>query len=497
MADPDSTQNVTAPLYNVSSGPDTSKMNVMGVGTDENITKAFEETLKAKQDLADSLEKRYARPNWFRIAAGFAKPQLGGFIASLGSANEALGEQVEAQRAIEPTVARMRAEVAAQNIPFQQRMKQKQLLEAWQQSGKPMDAATYQKIISYGKDSDIAQSASGYFEAAQKAQELRQTEAQFAIKNPLGVVQDYMNFSLSPPTAESGKKIEDLDNKLNAAVPRGIDPQQWQAMTRGDKIVAIANNAQEQAKANMSVEEQMRESAQAAPKRLATLSTIRDLALGTGIPETQTADGKTKTGQQQMADALNYFGSNNPIDAIARAAADGAILGGKLEGFDVYARQMGLSPEARDKFQLLVKLLAENQVALRGTSVNPTDQFTALQQIASPSIANSQRALVTLTDMMALSDQHNLRKYEFAKTKKVPYGYLDVDPEYQALEDEYRSKFRKIASSNPLMEAGPQYQVQNKDRNAASSSNKSTSGSAPINIKSIIDQYNRSRGGQQ
>ena len=160
-----------------------------------------------------------------------------------------------------------------------------------------------------------------------------------------------------------------------------------------------------------------------------------------------------------MADLLNFFGSNNPIDAIARAAADENLLGGKLAGFDAYARQIKMTPEARDKFQVLVKLLAENQVALRGTSVNPTDQFSALQQMASPSVANSHRALITLTDMMALSENHNLKKYEFAKRNNIPYGYLNVNPEFQKIQDDYNTNFRKIASGDPLMEAGSQYKV--------------------------------------
>jgi len=431
----------------------------MGIGTDENITKSFKDALKAKEDLAASLEQRYARPNWFKIAAGFAKPQLGGFLASLGSASDAYGEQQEAQKAIAPTVARMRAEVAAQSIPFQQRMKQKELLEAWQATRKPMDAATYQNILSYGKDSDIANSAAGYYEAAKSAQDISTKAAESALKNPLAPVKGFIDFSLNATPENADQNFRQLDQDLTAAMPRGMDPVQWKAMTRGDKLVEIANTAQKQSQANMSVEEQMRESAQNAPKRLGLLGSIRDLAVGTGIPDIKDEKGNVITGQQQMAKALNFFGSNNPIDAIARAAADGNFLGGKLEGFDAYARQIGMTPEARDKFQVLVKLLAENQVALRGTSVNPTDQFAALQQVASPSVANSQKALVTLTDMMALADKHNLKKYEFAKKKNIPYGYLDVNPEYQAIQDEYNTQYRKLASGDPLMQAGSQYNV--------------------------------------
>lgn len=451
--------NLEVPYWSVdSSGSDLSKTNTMGIGTDEKITQSFKDALKAKEDLAASLEQRYAKPNWFKIAAGFAKPQLGGFLASLGSATDAYGEQQEAQKAIAPTVARMRAEVAAQSIPFQQRMKQKELLEAWQATGKPMDATTYQKIVSYGKDSDIASSAAGYYEAAKSGQQIQSQAAADALKNPLANVQGLINFSLTPDDG-SGNRIAELDKRLNANAPRGVDTELWNTMTRGDKLVEVANAAQKQAAANMSVEEQMRETAENAPKRLGILGSIRDLAVGTGIPDIKDDKGNVITGQKQMADLLGFFRSNNPIDAIARAAADGNLLGGKLAGFDEYAKQIKMTPEARDNFQVLVKLLAENQVALRGTSVNPTDQFSALQQMASPSVANSQRALITLTDMMALGENHNLKKYEFAKENKIPYGYLNVNPKFQKIQDEFNTNFRKIASGDPLMEAGSQYKV--------------------------------------
>ena len=52
----------------------------------------------AQQKVSDALEHRYDNPNWFNVAAGFAKPQLGGFLASLGSASEAMGQNQEEQR---------------------------------------------------------------------------------------------------------------------------------------------------------------------------------------------------------------------------------------------------------------------------------------------------------------------------------------------------------------------------------------------------------------
>jgi hypothetical protein len=69
----------------------------------------------AQQQALESLQHRYDNPNWFNVAAGFAKPQLGGFTASLGSAAQAMGENVEQQRSQQLPIATMRAQIAQTN----------------------------------------------------------------------------------------------------------------------------------------------------------------------------------------------------------------------------------------------------------------------------------------------------------------------------------------------------------------------------------------------
>ena len=92
--------------------------------------KQQEEYNQVLKDQLSALENRYAQPNWFRVAAGFLKPQLGGFGASLGSASEALGENVEQQRAMALPIAQMRAQLAqsqavmGQNVDVADQIKQ-------------------------------------------------------------------------------------------------------------------------------------------------------------------------------------------------------------------------------------------------------------------------------------------------------------------------------------------------------------------------------------
>jgi hypothetical protein len=70
-----------------------------------NINKGIEKNI-------GDLEARYATPNWFKVSAGFLKPQLGGFGASLGSAFDAMGENVEQQKALQIPLFKMRTELA-------------------------------------------------------------------------------------------------------------------------------------------------------------------------------------------------------------------------------------------------------------------------------------------------------------------------------------------------------------------------------------------------
>lgn len=77
----------------------------------------------AQQEFIKSLEDRYRQPNLFSIAAGFAKPQLGGFTASLGSAMQSLGEQQEKQRDIQLPLYKAKSELAAYEMGLKQKGK--------------------------------------------------------------------------------------------------------------------------------------------------------------------------------------------------------------------------------------------------------------------------------------------------------------------------------------------------------------------------------------
>ena len=87
--------------------PDISKMNVY-----EETPESVNQFTQPTENALKLLEERYSNPNWFKVSAGFLKPQLGGFGASLGSAFDALGENVEQQKSIALPIAQARAQIA-------------------------------------------------------------------------------------------------------------------------------------------------------------------------------------------------------------------------------------------------------------------------------------------------------------------------------------------------------------------------------------------------
>ena len=376
----------------------------------------------------------------------------------------------------------MKLQVEQANMILGQKQKQNQIFQEWKTSGKPMDATTYARIMSLGDKTEVAQAATKFYEGAKAALDIT-TQATTAMgKDPMLQLDDWTKFQMRPGVDE--KQIQAKQNEfltsLNAAKPPQMEPAQWNSMSRYDKMEAASEYARAQREAGMGAEAVLQQQAQQAPSRLALLGSIRDLALGVGLKDSTTKDGKTMTGADQMASLLNYFGGNNPFEVLARAAADGK-LSDRLTDIDNYARQLNMSPEARDHFQKLAKLLAENQVTLRNGSTNPTDQFQALQAMGSPNVGNSQTALVTLVDLIGHSEKNAQQKYQYILDNKVPYRQLGVDPGYLEKQRQYAEEHRRIATSNPFANTPSWYNPAGGSKPAETAPAQSSSSGTPKN----------------
>ena len=121
---------------------------------------------KALQDIEDeikrqteTLQHRYDQPNWWKVAAGFAKPQLGGFLASAGSAAQAMGENTELQRQQMMPLAQLAVSGKVVGALAGRSEKQKALYNDALANGSIKDPKVLQQIISMGYDSDIGKTA--------------------------------------------------------------------------------------------------------------------------------------------------------------------------------------------------------------------------------------------------------------------------------------------------------------------------------------------------
>ena len=149
---------------------DPAKINYSGAEESDinEYQKSLEEQVKA-------LEMRYQNPNWFKVAAGFLKPQLGGFSASLGSASEALGENLEAGRAAQLPVAQMRAQLAASKIAMGQNKKVADMVAEYEASGKPLTPEFVAKMTSFAPNAPSTLALQAQLKTQMEQQQLATT----------------------------------------------------------------------------------------------------------------------------------------------------------------------------------------------------------------------------------------------------------------------------------------------------------------------------------
>ncbi len=409
---------------------DPSKINPTGA-SQEDLTE-YQKSLDAQ---IKALEQRYANPNWFKVAAGFLKPQLGGFAASLGSASEALGQNIEEQRAAELPIAQMRSQLAQSKILTGQNKLQSDEFEAWRASGKPMDEATYARIVSVNPESAVAKAAKGFFDAAQTKAGTTQTKLQTEISAAQAAGKDQRMEALadiySPSITPEKRKV--AENIVMQNRPPQIEAEVWAAMSPYDRAEELRSYTRAQLESGMDKEKLSAEQAKAAMERLPLLHSIRETAVQPGMDR-----------------FLGVFKGNDLLSIIGRAASEGKIAGGKLQGFDEYYKQANLTNDQIATAQNLVKQLAELQVKSGQTITNPTDLARELYSMATPGTGNTQRSLLTLVDALAYSDKHAKDRHAYVIEGKIPSRKLESNAVLDKMEKEYMENKSKLLTSDPF-----------------------------------------------
>lgn len=420
-------EKTSPPAFEIKSPLDISKWNPVGDNVPA-IAAEKQKSLDAQENLVKALEARYANPNWFKVAAGFAKPQLGGFMASLGSASEALGEHVEAQRAIAPTIERMRAEVAQGRIGFETNKEQSRQMDEY--DAKNMnDTTKLRKILSLAPNSDVGQSILKRLEleSGRRAETGFNIDLQKAVlDNPALVIND-PNYKGIPTSSESSAKFI---NMVNSAIPPSVRPEEWNAMGFTAKQNAIAKYQDEKVKQGMGEGEKFGVDAGRAHDVLDSLADLRQLATDKSL---QPVFSVAQNGD--IFSMLRAYMDKNPGNA-----------NNAIEGVVAAAMKNIQNPDnaTRAKVDKLIKNIYALELRLRGSAINPTDATTALISVSSPSLANSQGGFVGILDQLALGASRDIgvsKLYHDLRGK----GMNVSDAQFTSSMDNYRRQMRDLS----------------------------------------------------
>jgi len=434
MADPTKTEYPT--IQDIKSPLDLGKFNPVGRDVPE-VKAAQDEALGATEKLIKSLEERYAQPNWYKIAAGFAKPQLGGFMASLGSATEAAGEQQEAQRSIEPTIARMRAEVASGRSTLAQSVAQEQAIKDYDKEGK-YDISKLRHIYSLNPESAIAKSIEKRpeFEQERRAATESSLKTQQAMQsNPsLQLVNDFNDMNKFSGTTP--ERRNQYVNAVNNTVPQGQDPEKWNALTFSQKQDLHYKNAADLNKQALEEGQKSAMDAEQAHDILDDLTPLRRLSTDPKLAPLFSLASNGDLFSQYRA-FLDKYGGNQQaaIEGLVNASME------KLKNAD---------PETRAKADKLIKGIAELDIRLRSGLNNPTDAASYLSTQRSPSLMNSQAGFVGILDQLGLNAYRNIEMNNLRHKKGLAKSDLMSTDEVREFRNETRRLREELAGKSAL-----------------------------------------------
>lgn len=396
------------------------------------------------KDIHDKLEQRYAKPNWFDIAAGFAKPQLGGFIASLGSANEAMAKNIEQQRAQQMPLAALRLEMVKNRQLQNQAVDAKEIYENAMRDYGFVPEKEFGDITSLvTKDHPIAQGASENREGrykeieSQRATASTQVELQQAVaKNPYLVVNTPL-FKAGAQTPEEAKKLNIL---LENARPPGYDKTAWASMGIQQKQDEVARYADAQMKQNMTEETASLHDAKGAVERLKTLRTVRELAT-----------------DPDMAPVFSVLNNADAFSLFKRITDQvGGNLGAVMEGLKnairaQYTNENDPTQVKRQKADLLFKSIAQMAIQNRNNALNPTDAYQTLVDQATPGLDNSQKGFVSIVDQMGLREQQLVDEHNLRINSDIPAKQIfdeNKNPNLRALRKQYKEEASELAKTD-------------------------------------------------
>jgi hypothetical protein len=431
---------------------DFTKLRPAGVGEDPEITAARDATIRANEDQIKALEERYAQPNWFKIAGAFAKPQLGGFLASLGSAADVLGENVESQRAIAPTIAQMRAQTSVGREGLVQRTKAYTLLNERKNKPGGLTSKDVADIASY--DEDVGKNAQQTFtnQRGTFADLIKGIEANTPLsklKADLG--EEFVNANyeyirrLVPgisggapsPTEKTTPSTTPSDKEGTTSRPLGVP----------EKLVSGVTKTQELSTTSAQIAERMKD-VEALQKQYGQQST-------SALPIYNTAaEIYTLGSREYMKPAFAVFEKGDPMGILGKALEAQQVSNVMAKMRDqITTSRMNKSDKASamSDLQAMELSLGALQTQIQNGIINPTDARTMFEAASVPGAKNSQDAFLR---GIARIGSDALGKYEvnnvfnqFLNRKDADIKEWQKSPEFIAVQNNLKKRTQQAITN--------------------------------------------------
>jgi hypothetical protein len=450
------------------SGLTATAINPAGL-TPENLAK-YEEALKASMD---ALQARYANPNWFNVAAGFLKPQLGGFAASLGSAGAALGDWQEKQRANELPVAQMRAQLGLVG------MQQEQKNQADARYAQAMARGGFTEAdVAYiaARDKQKGEQAAEAFDRAKGIKIARgnraETLASSITGRPASVSQQQVDFtpgfesfngqgvkfgapSDATPVVATPAPVPGAAPPVLGAPPAPSVDFQVPEIPGGLTPAQASKKTETQVAETLKFTNQLTDQVAEIPKRYGNLSTAYDLL---NDPNVQKVLGRTRTGGVSAILQAGLTSDSSP-DAVKKIVS---LLvnpdttkdikpikdakGNNVPGGSVKDQIASLN----EKIGMLASTAAQEQLNINQMMKSPTDYSRAAERNLAINLddtarSNQRKITTALHDMSRTTRLSDV--VQKLKDKNLGYSDLIANPEYKKVEEAWAKEHNVLAKT--------------------------------------------------
>ena len=405
-----------------------------------------QETQDAIDKGIKALEARYASPNWFNVAAGFFKPQLGGFSASLGSASQALGDFQEQQRANQIPVFNAQMQGQAVIAGRQGKIRANELLAA-QDPNKPISADVLRRVRILDPSEEVYNAGLAKNTEYTRLAQQKGTQVNTGVTQAEGLTKFPSELFKPVPLDLSGSNAEvpeaaSLKNNLVATASKipGA-PEGLENLTIGQLQDFLGENREAQREAAFTNRTTAAKEVEAANVDLQNKMELRRAIDAPGIERILNSN---KYGDV-LSILTNFYTSQSGDNAKNYATLLNSIKAN--------------NPDDYRAFEILNKKLSQDVVSARSMLNNPSNGATALVSSGNPSIANSQDAMRAMVDLSAHELSSRAQRALFSSQYKGNVDTLPQDNLYKALNNNLFDQREGIVAKKPTFGVPKYYNI--------------------------------------